>query len=98
MIARATHQADEAIQDYTDEEIYGQPQVDLKHAVTQGVWQLRLDRKVNYVSAEHSQKILGPAAGGGDPLFHFRIRLFPRPPIPTSTPARLIFLPDPYAP
>jgi hypothetical protein len=76
MIARATHQADETVQAYTNEEIYGQTQIDLKHAVTQRVWQLRLDGQVNYVSSKHGQKILGPTASRGDPAFHSRICLF----------------------
>jgi hypothetical protein len=77
MIARATHQADEAVQAYTNEEIYGQTQIHLKHAVTQRVWQLRLDSQIDYVSAKHSHKILGPTASRGDPAFDSRICLFP---------------------
>src|ERR1700747_82510 len=54
--------------------------------MTQGSGQLRLNRKVDDVAAEHSGKILGPATASGDapctpricffPASHFRILLF----------------------
>src|SRR6266699_5140914 len=74
---RTAHQPDEAVQGHANQEIYSQTQIDLKHAMAQGSWQLRLDSEIDDIPAEHGQQILGPAARRGDPARHSRIRFFP---------------------
>ena len=64
---RTAHQPDEAVQGHANQEIYSQTQIDLKHAMAQGSWQLRLDSEIDDIPAEHGQQILGPAARRGDP-------------------------------
>jgi len=64
--AERAHETDEAIQGHADQEIQGQPQIDLKHAVTERVRQLRFNREIDYISAEDREQILGPAARRGD--------------------------------
>ena len=75
--ARTTHQADEAVQTHADQEIQGQAQINLKHAVTKGNGQLRFDGQIEDISAEYGDEVLGPATRRGDSARRSRLRLFP---------------------